>query len=48
VELKKAHTRVGRITFERATKVERLSQQVVWVPGSILIDLGLLPVEDIP
>jgi hypothetical protein len=47
VELKKACTRMDIIAVDPATEAERLSQQVMRVVG-VLIDLGLLPVEDIP
>jgi hypothetical protein len=46
VELKKACTRMDIIAVDPATEAERLSQQVMRVVG-VLIDLGLLPVEDI-
>jgi hypothetical protein len=35
------------IAYNRATKAERLSRQHVWV-ASVLIDLGLPPIGDIP
>jgi hypothetical protein len=39
--------RVDKIAIDRAAEAERLSHQVVQVAG-VLIDLGLLPIEDIP
>jgi hypothetical protein len=47
VELKGTNARVDRIAIDRAAEAERLSHQVVQVAG-VLIDLGLLPIEDIP
>jgi hypothetical protein len=46
-ELDKAPTSVNRTADDRAAKAEWLSLQVVQVAG-VLVDLGLLPVEDIP
>jgi hypothetical protein len=47
VELDKARTSVNRMDDDRAAEAERLSWQVVHV-ASIVVDLGMLPVEDIP
>jgi hypothetical protein len=47
VELDKARTSVNRMDDDRAADAERLSWQVVHV-ASIVVDLGMLPVEDIP
>jgi hypothetical protein len=47
VELDKAYACTDRIDGERATKVKRLSWQVVRISG-ILVDLGMLPVQNIP
>jgi hypothetical protein len=47
VELDKARTCVARIDGERAAKAEQLSQWFMRI-SNILIDLGLLPVQDIP
>jgi hypothetical protein len=47
MELDKAPSRVDRIDCEHVAEVKQLSQQVVWI-SSILVDLGLLPVHDIP
>jgi hypothetical protein len=46
VELKKIRARVDRNVVDCATEAEGLSQQVVRV-ASVLIDLGLLPIEEI-
>jgi hypothetical protein len=46
-ELDKAHARVNRIDDEHATEAEQLSRQVVRIFG-VLIDLGMLPIQDIP
>jgi hypothetical protein len=47
VELDKARASVNRTSDDHAVEAERLSRQVVQV-ASILVDLGLLLVEDIP
>jgi hypothetical protein len=47
VELNETHTRVRGIALDRVTEVGRLSRGLIWVAGE-LIDLGLLPIEDIP
>jgi hypothetical protein len=47
VELDKAHASVNRMVYDRNTEAEQLSRQVVQV-ANILVDLGLLPIEDIP
>jgi hypothetical protein len=47
VELDKARASVNRTADDHAVEAERLSRQVVQV-ASILVDLGLLLVEDIP
>jgi hypothetical protein len=41
------HPLDGRIIDDQAAEAERLSRQVAQV-ADILIDLGLLPIEDIP
>jgi hypothetical protein len=46
-ELDKPHMRVDRIDGERTAKTEQLSQRVVRI-SSILVNLGLLPIQDIP
>jgi hypothetical protein len=46
-ELAKAHTRVDRINGECPTEAEHLSQRVMWI-SNVLVNLGVLPVEDIP
>jgi hypothetical protein len=46
-ELDKARTCVDRTAEDCVTKAERLSRQVVHV-FSFLVDLGLLPIKDIP
>jgi hypothetical protein len=46
-ELDKAHASVNRMTDDHVAEAEWLSRQVVQV-ASVLIDLGLLPVDDIP
>jgi hypothetical protein len=46
-ELDKVRAHVDRIADDRATEAEWLSRQVTQVAG-VLIDLGLLPIEDIP
>jgi hypothetical protein len=47
VELDKARTCVDRIDGERATEAEQLSQWVMRI-SSVLVDLGLRPIQDIP
>jgi hypothetical protein len=47
VELDKAHASVNRMVYDRNTEAEQLLQQLVQV-ANILVDLGLLPIEDIP
>jgi hypothetical protein len=46
-ELDEAHTHVRRTTDDIAAEAEWLSRQVMQVAG-VLIDLGLLPIEDVP
>jgi hypothetical protein len=46
VELDKADALVSRTANDRATEAERLSRQVMQV-ADVLVDLGLLPIEDI-
>jgi hypothetical protein len=46
-ELEGTRTRVHRIADDRATEARRLLRQLVRVVD-VLIDLGLLPIEDIP
>jgi hypothetical protein len=38
---------VGRINAEHATEAERLSQLVVEISNA-LVELGMLPIQDIP
>jgi hypothetical protein len=47
VELDMAHTLVDRIDAEHAIKVESLSEWVVRI-SIVLVDLALLPIQDIP
>jgi hypothetical protein len=47
VELDKTQAHVYWIADDRAAEVGLLSRRLVWV-ASVLIDLGLLPIEDIP
>jgi hypothetical protein len=46
-ELYKARAWTNEIANDRAAEAKRLSRQLMSVAG-ILIDLGLLPMEDIP
>jgi hypothetical protein len=46
-ELDKAHAHVDRINVERATEAERLLQRVMRI-FNVLVDLGMLPIQDIP
>jgi hypothetical protein len=46
-ELDKARVRVDRIDNEHAVEVKQLSQWVMRI-SSIMFDLGLLPIQDIP
>jgi hypothetical protein len=47
VELKEIPARVDRIEGERAAKARQLSQLVMAI-SSALVDIGILPVQDIP
>jgi hypothetical protein len=47
VELDMAHASVNKMVDDRAAEAKRLLRQVVQVAG-ILVNLGLLPIEDIP
>jgi hypothetical protein len=47
MELDKACASVNRTADDRAIEAKRLSRQVMQVAG-VLVDLGLLPIEDIP
>jgi hypothetical protein len=47
VELDKARARVHRIDGERVAEAEQLSQQVMRI-SNVLVDLDLLPIQDIP
>jgi hypothetical protein len=46
-DLDKAHARMDRIDSEHATEAERLSWHVMQISG-VLVDLGMMPVQDIP
>jgi hypothetical protein len=46
-ELDKTPARVDRIDGEHATEADQLSQLVVEISNA-LVDLGMLPVQDIP
>jgi hypothetical protein len=46
-KLDRAHAHVDRINSEHATEAERLSQLVMEI-SSALVDLGMLPIQDIP
>jgi hypothetical protein len=45
-ELEKTHARMDRINGERATEAGRLSQLVMGISNA-LVDLGMLPIQDI-
>jgi hypothetical protein len=47
VKLHKAHAWANEIAGDQAAEAERLSRQLMWV-ASVLIYLGLPPIEDIP
>jgi hypothetical protein len=47
LELDMAHMRLDRINDERAAEARQLSQLVVKI-SDVLVDLGMLPVQDIP
>jgi hypothetical protein len=47
VKLDKARDHVDRIDDERAIEAEQLLQWVMRI-SSVLVDLGLLPIQDIP
>jgi hypothetical protein len=47
MEIDKAHALMDGITDERAAEVMPLSQHVVAI-STALVDLGMLPVQDIP
>jgi hypothetical protein len=47
LELDTAHMRLDRINDERAAEARQLSQLVVKI-SDVLVDLGMLPVQDIP
>jgi hypothetical protein len=47
VELDKARASMDRINGKRAAEAERLSQLVVEISNA-LVDLGMLPIQDIP
>jgi hypothetical protein len=47
VELDRTCAHVDRINSERATEAGRLSQLVVGISNA-LVNLGMLPIEDIP
>jgi hypothetical protein len=46
-ELQKAHVRVHGINDEHVAKARRLSQRIMGI-SIVLVDLGMLPVYDIP
>jgi hypothetical protein len=47
LELDMAHMRLDRINDERAAEARQLSQLVVKI-SDVLVDLGMLPIQDIP
>jgi hypothetical protein len=47
VELDEAHTRADRMNDEHATEAEQLSWWVIKI-SDVLVDLGMLPIQDIP